>query len=109
VLRKEEAKDAPNVVTSIFSILTQSVDILFDSSATHSFVSVELVESLGLVPIRKSSLLCVILPDGKSVTCEELYEDYPLRMYEYEFLAGLYGFELTGFGIILGMDWLAKY
>jgi len=35
--------------------------------------------------------------------CEELYEDCPLRMYEYEFLADLYDF-----GVILGTDWLAK-
>ena len=30
-------------------------------------------------------------------------------MYECEFLAGLYKFELTDFGVILRMDWLAKY
>jgi len=30
-------------------------------------------------------------------------------MYKHEFLADLYRFELTDFGVILGMDWLAKY
>ena len=30
-------------------------------------------------------------------------------MYEHEFLTDLYKFELTDFGFILGMDWLAKY
>jgi len=30
-------------------------------------------------------------------------------MYECEFLMDLYRFELTDFGIILGMDWLARY
>ena len=49
------------------------------------------------------------LPDGKTVPCEELYEGSPLRMYECEFLADLYKFELTDFGVMLGMDWLAKY
>jgi len=103
VMRKEEAEDAPNIVTSTFSILTQPVDVLFDSGAMHS-ISIKLVELLGLVPTHKSSLLYVIPLDGKAVTCEELYEDCPLRMYEYEFLANLYGFELTDFGVILGMD-----
>jgi len=51
----------------------------------------------------------VILPDGKIVTCEELYEGFPVKMYECEFLADLYKFELTDFGVILGMDWLARY
>ena len=51
----------------------------------------------------------MILLDGKTATCEELYEGCHIRMYEYEFLEDLYGFELTDFGVILGMDWLAKY
>jgi len=34
---KEEAKDAPNVVTGIFSIQAQPVDVLFDSGATQLF------------------------------------------------------------------------
>jgi len=69
MMRKEEAEDAPNFVTDTFSILTQPVDVLFDSGAKHSFISIKVVESLGLVPTRKSSLLYVILPDGKTVTC----------------------------------------
>jgi len=51
----------------------------------------------------------VILPDGKIVSCEELYEDCPIRIYEHEFPANLYMFELTDFGVILGRDWLTKY
>jgi len=104
VVHNEEAEDAPNIMTSTFCILTQPIDVLFDSGTTHYFISVKLVELLGLVPTCKSSLLSVILPDGKTVTCEELYEDYPLKMYEHEFLADLYGFKLTDFGVILGMD-----
>jgi len=102
-------EDSPNVMTGTFSLLIQLVDVLFDSSATHSFISIRLVETLGLTPTRRSSLLSVTLPGGKTVSCEELYEGFPLRMYECEFLADLYKFELTNFGVILGMDWLAKY
>jgi len=38
----------------------------------HSFISIKLVETLGLIPTRKSSLLNVILPDGKIVMYKEL-------------------------------------
>ena len=106
---KEEAKDAPNVVTGTFSVQAQPVEILFDSGATCSFISTKLVETLGLVPTHTPSLLSVILPNGKIVKCKELYDDCPTRMYEHEFLADLYRFELTDFGVILGIDWLAKY
>ena len=88
--RKEEAEDIPNAVMGTCSLLTQRVDVLFDSGATHFFISVKLVETLGLIPTRKS-LLSVTLSDGKTMTCEELYEDCPIRMYECEFLADLYG------------------
>ena len=108
-MRKEEAEDVLNVVTGNFSLLNQLVDVLFDSGATHSFIFVKLVETLGLNPTHKSSSLFVTLPDGKTVSCEELYEGCPLRMYECELLADLYKFQLTNFVVILGMDWLAKY
>jgi len=87
---KEEVEDAPNVVTGTFSILTQLVDVLFDSGAMHSLISVKLVEILELVPTHKSSLLSMILPDGKAVM--------------YEFLADLYRSELTDFRVILRID-----
>jgi len=109
MMRKEEVEDVANVVTGIFFVQAQLVHVLFDSGATHSFIYVKLVETLGLVPTHKPSLLSMILPDGKTVRCEELYEDCPIRMYEHEFLADIYRFELTDFGVILGMDWLAKY
>jgi len=50
----------------------------------------------------------VTLPDGKTIKCEELYEDYPIRMNKYEFLAYLYKFELTDFGVILGGELVSK-
>jgi len=75
----------------------------------YSFISVKVVETLRLVPTRKSSLLPMILPDGKTVICEELYEDCSIRMYEHELCTDLYRFGLTNLGAIMGMDWLAKY
>jgi len=101
---REQAEDAPNVVTGTFSIQVQSIDVLFDSGAMHSFISVRLVKTLGLVRTRKPHLLSVILPNGKIVKCNELYKDCPIQMYEHEFLADIYKFELTNFGVILGMD-----
>jgi len=78
-MQKEEAEDAPNVVMGTFSLRTQLIDVLFDSGATHSFISARLVAMLGLTPTCKSLLLSVTLLDGKTVLCEELYEGYPLK------------------------------
>ena len=97
MMRKEEAEDDLNVMTSTFSLLTQPVDVLFDLGATHSFISIRMVETLELIPTHKSSWPSVTLPDGKAVTCEELYEGCPIRIYECKFLADLYRFELTDY------------
>ena len=78
MMHKEEAEDSPNVVMGTFSIQAQPVDVLCDLVDTHSFISVQLVETLGLVPTHKSSLLSMILPDGKTVRCEERYENCPI-------------------------------
>ena len=82
---------------------------MFDSGAKYSFISVELVETLGLIPTDRPLQLSVILLDRKSVKFEELYENCPIWMYEHWFLADLYMIELTDFGVILGLVWLAKY
>jgi len=108
-MHQKEAEGAPNVVTGTFSIYDRPVDVLFDSGATHSFIAAKLVEALGLTPISGPPLFSVTLSDGKMVGCEELYENCPIRMYEQLFLADLNKFALTDFGVILGMDWLARY
>ena len=69
----------------------------------------KLVETLVTVPTCGPPRLSMILPDRKTVKCEEPYEDCFIQMYEHEFLTDLYKFELTNFDVILGMDWLAKY
>jgi len=96
-MHKGEAEDAPNMVIGTFSIQAQPIDVLFDSGAMHSFISVKLVKTLGLLLTCKSPLLFVILPDGKNVKCDELYEACLIWMCEHEFLADLYKFELTDF------------
>ena len=75
---KEEVEDAPNVVISTFSTQAQLVDVLFDFGATHSFISVKLVETLGRVPSHRPPLLYVTLPFVKTVKCDELHEDCPI-------------------------------
>ena len=108
-MRQEKAEGASNVVTGTFSIHDRPLDVLLDSGATHSFISAKLVEALGLTPISGPPLFSTTLPDGKVVGCEEFYENCPIRMYEQLFLADLNKFALTDFGVILGMDWLARY
>jgi len=47
VMQREKVEDASNVMTSTFSI-KKLVDVLFDSGTMYSFISIKLVEILGL-------------------------------------------------------------
>ena len=94
-MRREEVEDSPNMVTGIFSIQAQPIDVLFDSSVMHSFISVKLVETLGLVSFHRAPILFVIFSDRKTVKCDELCEDCHIQMYEHQFLANLYTVSYT--------------
>jgi len=76
-MRREEAENTPNVVTDTFPIQAQPIDVLFDYGVMHSFISVKLIETLGLVPIHRPPLLSVTRLDGKTMKCDEWYKDCP--------------------------------
>ena len=63
-LSQQEARDAPDVVTGTCSVATVSCSVLFDSGASHSFVSELFV---GRLPVGSFSIsvvpgLSVMLP-----------------------------------------------
>ena len=97
-------ENTPNVVTGNFSIKTHPVEVLFDSGATHSFISTRLVKILWLVPVSEPTRLNIALPDGKAINCKEVCINCPIQIHGYNFLADLYEFSWTKFGVILGMD-----
>ena len=103
-MTKEKVEGIPNVVTGKFSTRTHPVGVLFDSSVTHSFISTRWVEALGLVSTSKHSPLCITLPDGKELSCKELFIDCPIQIHSNESLAILYKFKLIEFDAILGVD-----
>jgi len=88
-MRRKEVEDAPNVVTSTFFIKTQPIDVLCDSSATHSFTFAKLLRTLRLILIFEHSLLPIALPCGKTLSYDELFIDYPIYINSNEFLADL--------------------
>ena len=104
MMRKEEVEDAPNVMTGNFSIRTHLVGVLFDSVATHSFISARLVDTLRIALTSRHFLLSITLLDGKVVRCQELFTYCPILIHSQDFLADLYQFKLTEFDVILGID-----
>jgi len=82
--------------------------VLFDSGATHSFILVSYVRrySLSIEPLEIGVVVSTLV--GKSVICMKIVRKCPIHIDGRTLLADLIIFDLHGFDIILGMDWLSS-
>ncbi|XP_019104314.1 uncharacterized protein LOC109134712 [Beta vulgaris subsp. vulgaris] len=108
VMNHTEANTKGNVVTGTFSIHSMSVYVLFDSGASHSFVSEPLVKKLGLEN-SKTCDIDIFIPFGVIITCNNLYPNVPIMCGSTTLVADLIAFPLHDFDVIIGMDWLSRH
>ncbi|XP_074299739.1 uncharacterized protein LOC141630895 [Silene latifolia] len=105
---KEAAKEDAHVVTGTFLVNSKPTFVLFNSGATHSFISREHVRALNLTAYDRV-VDSVIVPSGESMPCDRIYTSVPIQIGEVVFHCDLMEFPLGGFEVILGMDWLGRY
>ncbi|XP_021747555.1 uncharacterized protein LOC110713411 [Chenopodium quinoa] len=108
VMNSRQDESANDVVIGVFFLSSSPVKVFFDSGASHSFISKEVVGSLGLESPELVSLH-VSIPSGEVRSCSRLFLSVPISISEVKFLADLIEFDLNDFDVILGMDWLGKY
>jgi hypothetical protein len=104
----EEAQEAPDVVIGTFSINNLSAVVLFDSGASHSFISAAYVEKHNLPMALLRSQMIVSSPGG-DMPSRQLCPKVNLKIRGVDFVANLIVLESKGIDIILGMDWLGKH
>lgn len=103
-----EAEATSDVIAGTFSVNSMPVKVLFDSIASHSFMTRTLGERLGLVSPEYISV-SFALPSGEELHCSKLYRQVPLLIAGIEFPSDLIEYEMKDLDVILGMDWLGKY
>jgi hypothetical protein len=96
------------VVTSTLSLFIGKAIILFDSSATHSFISAKYARSLHINLEPMEAGVVVSTPVGKSVLRRKLVRGCLIHIEGRTLTANLIVFNMEGFEIILGMDWLSN-
>nr|ABA98317.1 retrotransposon protein, putative, Ty3-gypsy subclass [Oryza sativa Japonica Group] len=104
----EEAQVAPEVVLGTFPVNSIPATVLFDSGATHSFISKRF---LGIHGVRKEELstpMRVHTP-GNSSTTVSYSPSVLIEIHKSQFLANLILLESKDLHVILGMDWLTKF
>jgi hypothetical protein len=96
------------VVIGMFFINEASVVVLFDSRASHSYISTAYVENHNL-PIALLKSQIVISALGGDMPARQLCPKVNLKIRGVDFVTSLIVLESKGIDVILGMDWLSKH
>ncbi|XP_022856219.1 uncharacterized protein LOC111377372 [Olea europaea var. sylvestris] len=108
-ITRSDAETNPSVVTGKFSFFGITSIVLFDSGATHSFVSTEYVRRLGRTPDIQEVSYSVTIPFGDVQQTNLIITACVILIENRELYADLIVLKMKDYDIILGMDWLSKY
>jgi hypothetical protein len=103
----EIAQEAPDVVIDMFSINDASTVMLFDSGASHSFISAAYIGKHNL-PLALLKCQMIVSSPGGDMPARQLCPKVNLKIRGVDFVANLIVLESNGIDIILGMDWLSS-
>ena len=104
----EEVLDDPDLVIGKFPIDSNIALVLFDSGASHSFISRAFVDKNKLPTESLSGSIRVNSPGGELIASEGC-RNLTIEIGAHRFLAHLIILESQGIDVILGMDWMSNY
>jgi hypothetical protein len=100
--------EGTSVLTGTFSINDIPIKILLDSRATHSFISGNLVEKLGLSGSHVKEAFTIVTLGGK-ISSHTIASIVSLQLGSKTVQSNLIVIGLEGMDVILGMDWMARH
>ena len=104
----EEAQNAPEMVMGTFPVNSVPAAVLFDSGASHSFVTKPFVEKSELKPIPLKHPMLVQIP-GDRTKASHVCTEVPVDIMGKTFHADLIVLGSQGIDVVLGMNWMSKY
>uniref|UniRef100_A0A151UFW2 CCHC-type domain-containing protein n=1 Tax=Cajanus cajan TaxID=3821 RepID=A0A151UFW2_CAJCA len=104
-----EAARSENLIQGTCFIAETPFVVLFDSGATHSFISVSCVQKLNFPVSLLDFDLVVETPTNGPVTTSLVCLKCPLTVSDKQFLVDLICLPLSQLDVILGMDWLSSH
>jgi hypothetical protein len=104
----EEAQEAADVVIGMFLVNDTSAVVLFDSRASHSFISAAYIGKHNL-PLALLRCQIIVSSPGGDMPARQLCPKVNLKIRGVDFVASLNVLESKGIVTILGMDWLSKH
>jgi hypothetical protein len=107
-MTSEEAQQVPDVVLVMFLASSHPATILFDSGASHSFISSSFVAKPSL-PIATMKHTMLVSSPGGEMRTKHICPAVSISIRGVDFPSNLILLDSKGIDIILGMDWLSKY
>jgi hypothetical protein len=104
----EEAQGDKDVVLGTFLINSVPATVLFDSGASHSFITERFVSKHDVPRSSMKTHLLISSPNGEmksTYVCPQVN----LKIGEIDFQVDLVIITSSGIDVILGMDWLGKH
>ncbi|XP_077239760.1 uncharacterized protein LOC143880673 [Tasmannia lanceolata] len=104
-----DAQTAGTVVSGTLPVASLYAYVLFDSGASHSFVSSSyaMLHSLSVMPMNHD--LCVSKLVGRDLVANSVSKMCPIRICDRELVANMILLDLYDFDVILGMDCLSAH
>jgi hypothetical protein len=107
-MTSDEAQQAQDVEMGMFLARSHPATILFDSRASHSFISSSFVTKHNLPIATMKHTMFVSSPGGEMRT-KHICPAVSITIRGVDFPSNLILLDSKGIDIILGMDWLSKY
>ena len=107
-INAQEAQGAQGVVLGEYLVSSALATILFDSGASHSFISSSFVEKHNIPTVLLKTPLLTRTPGG-DIKCQLGCTRVRINLSGVEFLADLVVLKSKGIDVILGMDWLSLH
>jgi predicted aspartyl protease len=101
----EDAQEALDTVLNTLLVNSNTTIILFDSGATHSFISAEYVAKYNLLVSLLKYHMVVSSPGG-DMLARHVCPRVNIKIRGIDFIANLIVLDSKGIDVILGMDWL---
>jgi hypothetical protein len=107
-MTSDEAQQAQDVVLGMFLVSSYPTTVLFDSGASHSFLSSSFVVKHNL-PIATMKHTMLVSSPGGEMRIKHICLAVSITIRGVDFPSNLILLDSKGIDIILGMDWLSKY
>jgi hypothetical protein len=106
-LEVEAVQETSGMIVGMFPVDSHIAEVLFDTGATHSFITASWVEAHNL-PITTMSTPIQIDSPGGRVRADSIFLNVSVEIRGIEFPANLIVMGTQGIDVILGMNWLDK-